>query len=237
MPASRWACTPATTPRTKRCSSPIPSRSTWPPIPGDHVAVLYRTNSQSRQIEEALRRYGRKYNVVGGFSFYQRAEIKDTVAYLKLASSNTDSVSLMRIINTPARGIGRTTVEQIEKFARDHGLGLWEAIGRVVDDQSLSTRSQSALVVFRNLVQELSLVANQSSLPDLIRFILDRTGYKKMLQLEKTPESETRLENLDELINAATEAAERGREPGRFSGPRGAGGGCRRVRRDRRRSP
>ena len=84
--------------------------------PGDHVAVLYRTNSQSRQIEEALRRYGRKYNVVGGFSFYQRAEIKDTVAYLKLAASNTDSVSLLRIINTPARGIGRTTVEQIEQL-------------------------------------------------------------------------------------------------------------------------
>ena len=84
--------------------------------PGDRVAILYRTNSQSRQIEEALRRYGRKYNVVGGFSFYQRAEIKDTVAYLKLAASNSDSVSLLRIINTPARGIGRTTVEQMEQI-------------------------------------------------------------------------------------------------------------------------
>ena len=94
------------------------------------MAILYRTNSQSRQIEEALRRYGRKYNVVGGFSFYQRAEIKDTVAYLKLASSNSDSVSLMRIINTPARGIGRTTVEQIEQYAREHGLSLWDAIER-----------------------------------------------------------------------------------------------------------
>ena len=91
-------------------------------IRGDHVAVLYRTNSQSRQIEEALRRYGRKYNVVGGFSFYQRAEIKDIVAYLKLAASNTDSVSLLRVINTPARGIGRTTVEQIERFAREQRL-------------------------------------------------------------------------------------------------------------------
>ncbi len=89
--------------------------------PGDHVAVLYRTNSQSRQIEEALRRYGRKYNVVGGFSFYQRAEIKDIVAYLKLAASQHDSVSLLRVINTPARGIGRTTVEQIEKYAREQG--------------------------------------------------------------------------------------------------------------------
>jgi len=178
--------------------------------PLDHVAVLYRTNFQSRQIEEALRRYGRKYNIVGGFSFYQRAEIKDTVAYLKLATSNSDSVSLLRIINTPARGIGRTTVEQIERAARENGLSLWDAIQRILDEQHLSTRSQSSLVVFRNLVQELSLVASSTSLPDLVRFILERTGYRAMLQQEKTPESEARLENLGELINAAAEAAERG---------------------------
>jgi len=184
--------------------------------PNDHVAILYRTNSQSRQIEEALRRYGRKYNVVGGFSFYQRAEIKDTVAYLKLAASNSDSVSLMRIINTPARGIGRTTVEQIERYSREHGLSFWDSIERIIDDQQLSTRSQSSLVSFRNLVQELSLVASTSSLPDLVRFILERTGYKKMLQQEKSPESETRLENLDELINAAAEAHERGEAIGDF---------------------
>jgi DNA helicase-2/ATP-dependent DNA helicase PcrA len=184
--------------------------------PTDHVAVLYRTNAQSRQIEEALRRYGRKYNVVGGFSFYQRAEIKDTVAYLKLAASNSDSVSLLRIINTPARGIGRTTVEQIEKYARENGLNLWDAIEHIIDDHQLSTRSQSSLVVFRNVVQELSLVASTASLPDLIRFILDRTGYRKMLQQEKSPESETRLENLDELINAAAESAERGEDLGTF---------------------
>jgi DNA helicase II / ATP-dependent DNA helicase PcrA len=184
--------------------------------PGDHVAVLYRTNSQSRQIEEALRRYGRKYNIVGGFSFYQRAEIKDIVAYLKLAASNVDSVSLLRIVNTPARGIGRTTVDQIEKYARDHGINLWDAIERIIDDQHLSTRSQSALVLFRNLIQELSLVASTSPLPDLIRHILERTGYRRMLLQEKTPESETRMENLDELINAATEAAERGESIGDF---------------------
>ena len=178
--------------------------------PADHVAILYRTNSQSRQIEEALRRYGRKYNIVGGFSFYQRAEIKDIVAYLKLAAANADSVSLVRIVNTPARGIGRTTVEQIERYGRDHGMSLWDAIERIIDDQQLSTRSQSALVIFRNLIQELSLVASQATLPDLMRFILERTGYTRMLQQEKTPESVTRLENLDELINAAAEAEERG---------------------------
>src|SRR5262249_54896213 len=108
--------------------------------PRDHAAVLYRTNSQSRQIEEALRRRGRKYNVVGGFSFYQRSEIKDIVAYLKLTSANSDSVSLLRVINTPARGIGRTTVDQIEKHARERGISLWEAIGSILDDRTLSTR-------------------------------------------------------------------------------------------------
>jgi DNA helicase-2/ATP-dependent DNA helicase PcrA len=178
--------------------------------PQGHAAVLYRTNFQSRQIEEALRRYGRKYNIVGGFSFYQRAEIKDALAYLKLAASNTDSASLLRIINTPARGIGRTTVEQIEKNARERGINLWEAIERIVDGQELSTRSQSSLVTFRSLIQELSLVASSSPLPELVRHILDRTGYRRMLEQDRSPESEARRENLDELINATVEAAERG---------------------------
>ncbi len=178
--------------------------------PSDRVAVLYRTNFQSRQIEEALRRYGRKYNVVGGFSFYQRAEIKDIIAYLKLAASNTDSVSLLRVINTPARGIGRTTVEQIERYARENGISLWDSIERIIDNQALSTRSQSALVIFRTLIQELSLVASSSSLPDLLRHILQRTGYQAMLEQERTPDAETRIENLQELVTAAAEAAERG---------------------------
>jgi DNA helicase-2/ATP-dependent DNA helicase PcrA len=183
---------------------------------GDHVAILYRTNSQSRQIEEALRRYGRKYNVVGGTGFYDRAEIKDALAYLKLAASNADSVSLVRIINTPARGIGRTTVEQIEKYARDNDLNLWDAIGRVIDDQQLSTRSQSSLVIFRSLIQELSLVASSSTLQEAIRYLLERTGYKKMLEQEKNPESEARLENLEELVNSASEAHERGESVGEY---------------------
>ena len=93
------------------------------------MAVLYRTNAQSRQIEEALRRYGRKYIVVGGFSFYQRAEVKDILAYLKALVSPQDSISLLRIINTPARGIGRTTVEQIEQYALTHEMSLWTALG------------------------------------------------------------------------------------------------------------
>jgi DNA helicase-2/ATP-dependent DNA helicase PcrA len=178
--------------------------------PDDHVAVLYRTNFQSRQIEEALRRYGRKYNVVGGFSFYQRAEIRDIIAYLKLATSQSDSASLQRIINTPARGIGRTTMEQVESAAREMHLSLWNAMERVIDSEKLSTRSQSSLVNFRNLIRELSLVASSEPLPAAIRFIVEHTGYRRMLEEDRSPEAESRLENLQELISAAAEAAERG---------------------------
>ena len=102
------------------------------------VAILYRTNFQSRQIEEALRRYGRKYVIVGGFSFYQRAEIKDALAYLKAALSPQDSISLLRIINTPARGIGRTSMEQIEKYRAREGISMWDAIGRMLDEGAIS---------------------------------------------------------------------------------------------------
>jgi DNA helicase-2/ATP-dependent DNA helicase PcrA len=178
--------------------------------PDDHVAVLYRTNFQSRQIEEALRRYGRKYNVVGGFSFYQRAEIRDIIAYLKLATSQSDSASLQRIVNTPARGIGRTTMEQVESAAREMHLSLWNAIERIIDSDKLSTRSQSSLVNFRNLIRELSLVASSERLPAVIKFIVEHTGYRRMLEEDRSPEAESRLENLQELISAAAEAAERG---------------------------
>jgi len=184
--------------------------------PKDRVAVLYRTNSQSRQIEEALRRHGRKYLVVGGFSFYQRAEIKDAVAYLKLAMSNRDSMSLQRVINAPARGIGRTTVEQVDAFAREHELSLWDAVSRMIDQQLFPARAQSALVNFRTMIQEISLRVTSEPLPDAIRFMLDRTGYGKMLEQEGTPESATRLDNLAELVNAAAEAAERGEGLGDF---------------------
>jgi ATP-dependent DNA helicase UvrD/PcrA len=184
--------------------------------PEDRVAVLYRTNSQSRQIEEALRRHGRKYQVVGGFSFYQRAEIKDALAYLKLAASNQDSVSLLRIINTPARGIGRTTVDQVDAFAREHGLSLWDAITRMIDQQMFPARAQSALVAFRNMMQELTLMVQSEPLPNLIGFMLERTGYGEMLQHEDTPEAQGRLENLRELANAAADAAERGEDLAAF---------------------
>ncbi len=178
--------------------------------PDRRVAVLYRTNSQSRQIEEALRRYNRKYNVVGGISYYQRAEVKDIIAYVKLAHSQTDSISLQRIINVPARGIGRTTVEQAEQYATEHGLGLWDAIGRMLEENQFGTRAHSAMAVFRNMIDELSEAVATRPLNEALAFVEERTGYRRMLEQENTPESQARIENLNELMNAAAEAVERG---------------------------
>lgn len=174
------------------------------------VAVLYRTNSQSRQIEEALRRYGRAYTVVGGFSFYQRAEVKDALAYLKLSLSPQDSVSLLRIINTPARGIGKTTVEQLELYALEEGLSLWNAMEKALEDHVFGARAEAALASFRRLMEEFIEAAGRLSPDRLLRFILERTGYLNMLEADDSPEGHSRLENLSELMNAAAEAAERG---------------------------
>ena len=101
------------------------------------TAVLYRTNSQSRLFEEAMRRYQLKYHVVGGFSFYERAEIKDMISYLKVVMNPDDSVSLLRVINTPARGIGKTTIETVERLALETGLSLWGALGEAIERQLL----------------------------------------------------------------------------------------------------
>jgi DNA helicase II / ATP-dependent DNA helicase PcrA len=178
--------------------------------PRQRVAVLYRTNFQSRQIEEALRRYRREYIVVGGLSFYQRAEVKDALSYLKAISSPQDSVSLLRIINTPARGIGKTTIEQIEHYALEHQLTVWSAIGRMLEEKIFPGRAEAALQAFRKIIQELMSVAESQPVHETLKEILERTGYRRMLEADNDRESEARLENLAELVNAAAEAAERG---------------------------
>ncbi len=177
--------------------------------PAERVAVLYRTNSQSRQIEEALRRYGRKYIVVGGFSFYQRAEVKDILAYLKLLVSPSDSVSLLRIINTPARGIGRTTMEQVEQYALKNGLPLWDAIEQLLDQHAFPARAETSLAAFRTMMTELAEGLDTRPVAETLTNVLERTGYRKMLEDEGTEDARQRLSNLDELLNAAADAAER----------------------------
>ncbi len=118
------------------------------------AAVLYRTNSQSRLFEEAMRRYQLKYHVVGGFSFYERAEIKDMISYLKVILNPDDSVSLLRVINTPARGIGKTTIDVIERLALETGLSLWGAVGEAIERQLLPARALQALQGFRGLIDD-----------------------------------------------------------------------------------
>jgi DNA helicase-2/ATP-dependent DNA helicase PcrA len=118
------------------------------------AAVLYRTNSQSRLFEEAMRRYGLKYHVVGGFSFYERAEIKDLISYLKVIQNPDDSVSLLRVINTPARGIGKTTIETIEQLGLETGLSMWGALGEAIQRQLLPARALAALKSFRDVIED-----------------------------------------------------------------------------------
>jgi DNA helicase-2/ATP-dependent DNA helicase PcrA len=260
------------------------------------AAVLYRTNSQSRLFEEAMRRYQLKYHVVGGFSFYERAEVKDMISYLKVIQNPDDSVSLLRVINTPVRGIGKTTIETIERLALETGLSMWGAVGEAITRLLLPARVLAALKSFRQLigdgrsmlagtfverleesgqessggvppaVERASSPAHESDpsptedLPDtdfdptnfnfhfeanadeadesggrqdagastsgsvegfrapgaaantaeILKFLIDRTGYIKQLEEEDTPEAYSRIENLRELVNAAMDSRDRG---------------------------
>ena len=281
------------------------------------AAVLYRTNSQSRLFEEAMRRYGLKYHVVGGFSFYERAEIKDLISYLKVIQNPDDSISLLRVINTPARGIGKGTIDTLERLALEAGLSLWGAIGEAIKRQLLPPRAVASLNSFQQLiedaramrggtfVEQLAAGANGNvdsgtvpspeatefisperksrdgeleaspardgngrpddatafdptefgnfsfdfgapemehsasdtegepldatsaagadapqnaadsfpaptvSTADLLKFLIDRTSYIKLLEEEDTPEAFSRIENLRELVNAAMDSRDR----------------------------
>jgi DNA helicase II / ATP-dependent DNA helicase PcrA len=254
------------------------------------AAVLYRTNSQSRLFEEAMRRYGLKYHVVGGFSFYERAEIKDMISYLKVIQNPDDSISLLRVINTPTRGIGKGTIETLERLALETGLSLWGAMGEAIRRQLLPQRAVAALKNFQRLIEDaramlaggyvqrlletsglakseeagplpedrrdheddaesfsFGALAEQDALhtpdmlpvvpyrgdlgqfdddeltehymntgekeigtADLLKFLIDRTGYIKLLEDEDTPEAFSRIENLHELVNAAMDSRDRG---------------------------
>ncbi|MGA2966950.1 MAG: UvrD-helicase domain-containing protein, partial [Terriglobales bacterium] len=260
------------------------------------AAVLYRTNSQSRLFEEAMRRYQLKYHVVGGFSFYERAEIKDLISYLKVIQNPDDSVSLLRVINTPVRGIGKTTIETLERLALETGLSMWGATGEAITRQLLPARALAALKSFRELIEDgramlagtfverveetagvaspenaaelrsarqpragvptqasaqddesntdfdpgkfnLDFAANAgtgeggrpsteeagagareafrevgtaANTAEILKFLIDRTGYIKQLEEEDTPEAYSRIENLRELVNAAMDSRDRG---------------------------
>jgi ATP-dependent DNA helicase UvrD/PcrA len=247
------------------------------------AAVLYRTNSQSRLFEEAMRRYQLKYHVVGGFSFYERAEIKDMISYLKVIHNPDDTISLLRVINTPVRGIGKSTIEILERLSLETGLSLWGGIQEAIKRQLLPARALAALKSFRDLIQdgramlagglaehleesaqaenpenEAAVVREEdtdfspdnfsfdfgvdesfdvpedatapeasveqtpeeaaafrtpgaaANTAELLKFLIDRTRYIKLLEDEDTPEAFSRVENLRELVNAAMDSKDRG---------------------------
>jgi DNA helicase-2/ATP-dependent DNA helicase PcrA len=249
------------------------------------AAVLYRTNAQSRLLEEAMRRYQLKYHVVGGFSFYERAEIKDLISYLKAIQNPDDSIAMQRIINTPVRGIGKTTTEMLERIALETGVSLWGAIEQTINRQLLQPRTLAALKGFQQLIEDARAMylgsfvqrvtetaatespdssadsqhsidfspeavtgedrtdfdpesfaavndgsddqaadagdqvegvegfrapGDAASTAELLRFLIDRTGYIKQLEAEESPDAEARVENLRELVNAAMDSRDRG---------------------------
>ncbi len=173
-----------------------------------HIAVLYRTNAQSRSFEEAFRTRGMRYRLLGGFSFYQRAEVKDALAYVRLAMFPDDDIAFLRVLNTPPRGIGKTTVEALRAIARERGVSFWAALGETV--AAGGSRAVAPLKSFRVLIEDLQ--QKLASLPpaEFLEALLESTGYLDMLHQRDTAEDIARVENLRELVNALIEAAERG---------------------------
>ena len=179
------------------------------------VAILYRTNAQSRLFEEALRRLRIEYNIVGGFSFYERAEVKDVIAYLKLAMNPFDDIALLRVINTPARGLGKTSLDELQRIAKKEGQSLWITIGIVTDpytasEASLTPRAKEAMRAFKNAIDNLvaktqEVVGSDRPVSDVVISAIEETGYANALRSENTDESAARLENLEELVNAAVD--------------------------------
>ncbi|MGE3178087.1 MAG: 3'-5' exonuclease, partial [Vicinamibacterales bacterium] len=200
------------------------------------VAVLYRTNSQSRTIEDALMREGLAYRIVGGVRFYERKEIKDALAYLKLIINPHDDVSLRRVINVPARGIGRGVMETLETIAPGEAIdpsadfedlpllaaglqptpavnSLWSRLVRGLKDKGFSGRGAASLSTFRDLIVELTQIAREDSVSIAIGKMLDRSGYLQALREDRTEDGEARIENLAELVSAAREYESREPEP------------------------
>ncbi len=174
------------------------------------VGILYRTNAQSRLIEDALLGAGCDYIVVGGVAFYQRAEVKDLLAYLKAAVSPGDVTSLRRIINMPARGIGAATLDRLQAYASQSECSLWQAIEDMVNRQMLPVRAAKALAGFRHLMVELRARVDSEPLALVLKWIFDETGYRLMLESDQSPEAEARIENIQELLAAAGESSDRG---------------------------
>jgi DNA helicase II / ATP-dependent DNA helicase PcrA len=164
------------------------------------IAILYRTNAQSRVMEEALLKSNIEYSIVGGTKFYDRKEIKDVLAYLRLIANPDDDISLQRIINVPKRGVGSSSVDKIANYAAIHDISLYEAINSI-ELLGLSPKITKACREFRDLIKNYSQMQEFLSVTELVEEVLDKTGYREMLEAEKSLESQSRLENLEELLS------------------------------------
>lgn len=164
------------------------------------MAILYRTNAQSRVMEEALLKSNIEYSIVGGTKFYDRKEIKDILAYLRLIANPNDDISLTRVINVPKRGIGSSSVDKIANFAIHHDISMFEAL-ESVELIGLSPKITKAAAEFRDLINSYSQMQEYLSVTELVEEVLEKTGYRDMLKAEKSLEAESRLENLDEFLS------------------------------------
>jgi len=177
--------------------------------PDQTCAVEYRTNFQSRSFEEVFRRRGLRYKLVGGFSFYNRAEVKDALAYVRLAQHPEDDISLLRVLNVPARGIGKTSVDTLRDIAQRENLPFWDALESLITSPNAG-RSVTPLRVFRELVLRLKEAYSAKEPADFLRYVLEETGYMSALKDRNTPEDVARIENLEELVRAVAESIEAG---------------------------
>ncbi|MFL0790557.1 MAG: UvrD-helicase domain-containing protein [Prochlorococcus sp.] len=176
------------------------------------MAVLYRTNAQSRAIEEALVRWSIPYIVVGGLRFYDRREIKDVLGYLRLLINPADTVSLLRVLNVPKRGIGKTTVQRLTDAANQLGIPLWDVVSDGEAVRSLGGRSAKGLLQFCELINALQQRVQEAPPSELVQLVMEQSGYVKELIAEATDEAEERRRNLQELVNAALQYQEENEE-------------------------
>jgi DNA helicase II / ATP-dependent DNA helicase PcrA len=163
-------------------------------------AILYRTNAQSRVMEEVLLKSNIPYQIVGGLKFYDRKEIKDVLAYLRVIANPNDDISLLRIINVPKRGIGVSSIDKIVSYASENGLSVFEALGEL-EHIGLSARIAASLIEFRRQLEQWAQLQEYVSVTELVEEVLDKSGYREMLKAEQTLEAQSRLENIDEFLS------------------------------------
>ena len=171
----------------------------------NQYAILYRTNSQSRSIEEACMAAGVPYRIYGGLKFYDRKEIKDIIAYLKLIYNTDDSQSFRRIVNVPKRSIGDTTIKRLQDFADREDISLFAAAQRIEEDTEIPARTRSKITDFVNLITKFKEAIPNYNLREFVTLVIEKSGYLAELQLQNTPEAEADIENLQELVNVAEE--------------------------------